>query len=165
MDLTFQVPMQYCSLLLQTLLSPSDTSTIGCCFCLGSASPHSSQGLSLTWPPTSAWPGFLPTAAPKAGRMQVVVTPTGWQAFPSQPTGPKPQARVSSECSVEGRRPGVRAPQRLVPPPLGTTPHSEGKAPPHCTCCPCLTQSSPRVGAWVTLSEGNPATKKPSRPW
>ena len=35
MDLTFQVPMQYCSLQHQTLLSPPDTSTTGHCFCFG----------------------------------------------------------------------------------------------------------------------------------
>ena len=33
MVLTFQVPMQYCSLLHQTLLSPPDTSKIEYCFC------------------------------------------------------------------------------------------------------------------------------------
>ena len=38
MDLTFQVPMQYCSLQHQTVLSPTVTSTAGCCFCFGSAS-------------------------------------------------------------------------------------------------------------------------------
>ena len=38
MDLTFQVPMQYCSLQHQTLLSTPDTSTTGRCFCFGSAS-------------------------------------------------------------------------------------------------------------------------------
>ena len=32
MDLTFQVPMQYCSLQHRALLSPSDTSTNGYCF-------------------------------------------------------------------------------------------------------------------------------------
>ena len=37
-DLTFQVPMQYYSLQHQILLPPLDTSTIGCCFCFGSAS-------------------------------------------------------------------------------------------------------------------------------
>ena len=37
-DLTFQVPMQYCSLQHQTLLSPPDTSTAGCCFHFDSAS-------------------------------------------------------------------------------------------------------------------------------
>ena len=36
MDLTFQVPMQYCSLQYQTLLLSPVTSTPGCCFCFGS---------------------------------------------------------------------------------------------------------------------------------
>ena len=39
MDLTFQVPMQYCSLQHQTLLPSPVTSTTGCCFCFGSVSP------------------------------------------------------------------------------------------------------------------------------
>ena len=38
MDLTFKVPMQYCSLQHQTLFSPPDTYTTGHCFCFGSAS-------------------------------------------------------------------------------------------------------------------------------
>ena len=38
MDLTFQVPMQYCSLQHQTLLLSPVTSTTGCCFCFGSIS-------------------------------------------------------------------------------------------------------------------------------
>ena len=38
MVLTFQVPMQYCSLKHQTLLSSPDTSTTGHCFCFGSGS-------------------------------------------------------------------------------------------------------------------------------
>ena len=38
MDLTFQVPMQYCSLQHCTLLSPPDTSKTGHCFHFGSAS-------------------------------------------------------------------------------------------------------------------------------
>ena len=33
MDLTFEVPMQYCSLQHQTLLPSPVTSTTGCCFC------------------------------------------------------------------------------------------------------------------------------------
>ena len=36
MDLTFQVPMQYCSLQHRTLLPSPVTSTTGCCFCFGS---------------------------------------------------------------------------------------------------------------------------------
>ena len=39
MDLTFQVPMQYCSLQHRTLLLSPVTSTTGCCFCFG-FSPH-----------------------------------------------------------------------------------------------------------------------------
>ena len=35
-DLTFQVPMQYCSLQHRTLLLPPVTFTTGCCFCFGS---------------------------------------------------------------------------------------------------------------------------------
>ena len=35
MDLTVQVPMQYCSLQHQTLLPSLVTSTAGCCFCFG----------------------------------------------------------------------------------------------------------------------------------
>ena len=38
MDLTFQVPMQYCSLQHQTLLPSPVTSTAGCCFCFDSIS-------------------------------------------------------------------------------------------------------------------------------
>ena len=36
MDITFQVPMQYCSLQHRTLLLSPVTSTTGCCFCFGS---------------------------------------------------------------------------------------------------------------------------------
>ena len=38
MDLTFQVPMQYCSLQHWALLLSPVTSTTGCCFCFGSTS-------------------------------------------------------------------------------------------------------------------------------
>ena len=57
MDLTFQVPMQYCSLQNWTLLSPPDKSTPGRCFHFGSTSSfllelffHSS--LVAYWTPT-----------------------------------------------------------------------------------------------------------------
>ena len=38
MDLTFQVPTQYCSLQHRTLLPSPVTSTTRCCFCFGSVS-------------------------------------------------------------------------------------------------------------------------------
>ena len=57
-DLTFQVPLQYCSLQHQTLLPSQVTSTTGCCFCFGSVSSfflelflHSSPG--AYWAPTN----------------------------------------------------------------------------------------------------------------
>ena len=50
MDLTFQVPMQYCSLQHQTLLLSPVTSTAGCWFCFGSVSSFFLE-LFLHWYP------------------------------------------------------------------------------------------------------------------
>ena len=49
-DLTFQFPMQYCSLQHQTLLPSSVTSTTGCCFCFGSICSFFLE-LFLRWSP------------------------------------------------------------------------------------------------------------------
>ena len=38
MDLTFEIPKQYCPLQIQMLLPSQVTSTTGCCFCFGSVS-------------------------------------------------------------------------------------------------------------------------------
>ena len=54
MDLTFQVPMQYCSLQHQILLLSSVTSATGCCFCFGSISSFSLQ-LFLHSCPVAYW--------------------------------------------------------------------------------------------------------------
>ena len=54
MDLTFQVPIQHCSLQHQTLLLSPVTSTIGCCFCLGSI-PSFFLELFLHWSPVAYW--------------------------------------------------------------------------------------------------------------
>ena len=54
MDLTFQVPMQYCSLQHQTLLPSPVTSTPGCCFCFGSTSSFFLE-LFLHWSPVPYW--------------------------------------------------------------------------------------------------------------
>ena len=45
MALTFQVPMQYCSLQHQTLLLSPVTSTTGYCFCFGSIHPFILSGV------------------------------------------------------------------------------------------------------------------------
>ena len=54
MDLTFQFPMQYCSLQHQTLLLSPVTSTTWCCFCFGSV-PSFLQELFLHWSPVAYW--------------------------------------------------------------------------------------------------------------
>ena len=54
MDLTFQVPMQYCSLQRRTLLLSSVTSTSGYCFCFGSI-PSFFLELFLHWSPVAYW--------------------------------------------------------------------------------------------------------------
>ena len=54
MDLTFQVPMQYCSLQHWTLLLSPVTSTTGYCFCFGSF-PSFFLELFLHWSPVAYW--------------------------------------------------------------------------------------------------------------
>ena len=54
MDLTFQVPMQYCSLKHWTLLPSPVTSTTGYCFCFGSI-PSFFLELFLHWSPVAYW--------------------------------------------------------------------------------------------------------------
>jgi len=54
MDLTFQVPMQYCSLQHRTLLPSPVTFTTGCCFCFGSVSSFFLESF-LHWSPVAYW--------------------------------------------------------------------------------------------------------------
>ena len=54
MDLTFQVPMQYCSLQHQTLLPSPVTSTTRCCLCFGSISSFFLK-LFLCWSLEAYW--------------------------------------------------------------------------------------------------------------
>ena len=53
-DLTFQVPMQYCSLQHQTLLLPPDISTTEHCFYIGPATSFFLE-LFLHWSPVAYW--------------------------------------------------------------------------------------------------------------
>ena len=53
-DLTFQVPMQHCSLQNRTLLPSPVTYTTGCCFCFGSISSFFLE-LFLHWYPVAHW--------------------------------------------------------------------------------------------------------------
>ena len=54
MDLTFQVPIQYCSSQQNTLLPSPITSTVGCCFHFGSVSSFFLE-LFLHWSPVAYW--------------------------------------------------------------------------------------------------------------
>ena len=54
MDLTFQVPMQYCSSQHWTSLPLPVTSKTGCCFCFGSI-PSFFLELFLHWSPVTYW--------------------------------------------------------------------------------------------------------------
>ena len=54
MDLTFQIPMQYCSLQHRTLLLSPVTSTTGYCVCFGSI-PSFLLELFLHWSPVAYW--------------------------------------------------------------------------------------------------------------
>ena len=54
MDLTFQVPMQYCSLQHRTLLPSPVTPTTGCCFCFDFVSSFFLE-LFLHWSPVAYW--------------------------------------------------------------------------------------------------------------
>ena len=54
MDLTFQVPMEYCSLHHRTLLPSPVPFTTGCCFCFGSI-PSFFLELFLHWSPVAYW--------------------------------------------------------------------------------------------------------------
>ena len=54
MDLTFQVPMQYCSLQHRTLALSPVTSTAGYCFCFGSIRSFFLE-LFLYWSPVAYW--------------------------------------------------------------------------------------------------------------
>ena len=54
MDLTFQVPMQYCSLQHRILLLSPVASTTGCCFCFGSI-PSFFLDSFLYWSPVAYW--------------------------------------------------------------------------------------------------------------
>ena len=63
MDLTFQVPMQYCSLQHRTLLLSPVTSTTGYCFCFGSISSFFLE-LFVHWTPVAYWAPTDPGSSP-----------------------------------------------------------------------------------------------------
>ena len=103
MDLTFQVPIQYCSLLHGTLLLLPVTSTAGCCFCFGSI-PSFFLELFLHCYPVAYW-------APTSSKLnlswvsQVVLVVENHTPTPPHPPMQKTLKNVDS-VPVSGRSPG-----------------------------------------------------------
>ena len=78
-DLTFQVPMQYYALQHQTLLSPSETSTMGHCFPFGSASSFLLE-LFLCSSAVAYW--ALPTWGVHLSVSYLFMRQEGWSGLP-----------------------------------------------------------------------------------
>ena len=128
MDLTFQVPMQYCSLQPQTLLPSPVTSTTGWCFCFGSVSSFFLE-LFLHWSPVACWaPTYVASSSfmsyllafscyswgheqkqrlcsirvapyPRSGRRQRGATPCLMSGVADEGSFPKSKVR-SSSCTL-----------------------------------------------------------------
>ena len=105
MDLTFQVPMLYCSLQHQTLLPPPITSTTGCCFCFGSVSSFFLE-LFLHWSPVVYWaPTDLGSSSVSALSVCLFILFMGFwrQEYWSGLPFPSPVDHVLSELSTMTR--------------------------------------------------------------
>ena len=102
MGLTFQVPMQYCSLQHQTLLPSPITSTTGCCFCFGSISSFFLE-LFLHWSPVAYWvPTNLGSSSFSILSFCLFILFMGFsrQEYWSSLPFPSPEDHVSSELST-----------------------------------------------------------------
>ena len=108
MDITFQVPMQYCSLQHRTLLLSPVTSTTGYCFCFGSVSSFFLE-LFLHSSPVSYWaPTNLGSSSFSVLSFHLFILFTGfsrqeyWSGlpFPSPVGYPCGSAAKESTCNV-----------------------------------------------------------------
>ena len=102
MDLTFQVPMQYCSLQHQTLLLSPVTSTTGCCFCFGFISSFFLE-LFLHWSPVAFLiPTHLESSSFSVLPFCLLILFTGFsrQEYWSSLPFPSPVDHVFSELST-----------------------------------------------------------------
>ena len=102
MDLTFQVPMQYCSLQHQALLPSPVTSTTGCCFCFGSVSSFFLE-LFLHWCPVAYWaPTNLGSSSFSVLSFHLFILFMGFsrQEYWSGLPFPSPVDQISSELST-----------------------------------------------------------------
>ena len=102
MNLTFQVPMQYCSLQHRTLLPSPVTSTAGCSFCFGSVSSFFLE-LFLHWYLAACWaPTNLGSSSFSVLSFCLFVLFMGFsrQEYWSGLPFPSPVDHVLSECSM-----------------------------------------------------------------
>ena len=101
MDLTVQVPMQYCSLQHRTLLLSPVPPTTGCCFCFGSI-PSFFLELFLHWSPVAYWaPTDLGSSSFSVLSFWLVILLTGFsrQEYWSGLPFPSPVDNILSDCS------------------------------------------------------------------
>ena len=102
MDLTFQVPMQYCSLQHQTLLPSPVTSTTGYCFCFVSI-PSFFLELFLHWSSVAYWaPTDLgsPSFSVLSFRLFVLFMGFSRQEYWSRLPFPSPVDHILSDLST-----------------------------------------------------------------
>ena len=105
MDLTFQVPMQYCSLQHQILLLSPGTFTTGCCFCFGSISSFFLE-VFLDWSPVTYWaPTDLgnPSSSVLSFSLFVLFMGFSRQEYWSGLLFPSPVDHILSELSIMTR--------------------------------------------------------------
>ena len=86
MDLTFQVPMQYCCLQHWTLLPSPVTSTTGCCFCFGSISSFFLE-LFLHWSPVAYLTECGPLEKGMASHFSILALRTPWTVWKGKMIG------------------------------------------------------------------------------
>ena len=114
MDLTFQVPMQYCCLQHQTLLPSPVTSTTGGRFCFGSVSSFFLE-LFLHWSPAAYWaPTNLGNSSFSVLSFCLFILFMGFskQEYWSGLPFPSPVDHVSSELSLVGQWIGIHLPMQ-----------------------------------------------------
>ena len=102
MDITFQVPMQYCSLQNQTLFPSPITFTSGCCFCFGSI-PSLFLELFLHLSPVAYWtPPYLGSSSFSVLSFCLFILFMGFsrQEYGSGLSFPSPFDHVLSELST-----------------------------------------------------------------
>ena len=105
MDLTFQVPMQYCSLQHWTLFPSPVTSTTGCCLCFGSI-PSFFLELFLHSSPVAYWvPTDLGSSSSSVPSFHLFILFKGFsrQGYWSGLPFPSPVDHVLSEVSTMTR--------------------------------------------------------------